>query len=120
MTSHQGLGSAVCRDIRVARKRVLRLAREQSSRPIAAAAVANPHDGEIITHVMWGGVRVTVDDGWGWILTAVEHWNADGWHVCKRGDRFAVQPISMGLAGLYTAAGAAGGWPCGWITAPSI
>ena len=25
-----------------------------------------------------------------------------GWHVCKRGDRFAaLQPISMGLAGLY-------------------
>ena len=55
---------------------------------------------------MWGtdGVRVfTVDDGWGWIFTAVEHWNAEcvGWHVCKRGDRFAaLQPISMGLAGL--------------------
>ena len=33
--------------------------------------------------------------------TAVEHWNAEcvGWHVCKRGDRFAaLQPISMGLA----------------------
>ena len=79
----------------------------------------NPHDGEIITHapnLMWGtdGVRVfTVDDGWGWIFTAVEHWNAEcvGWHVCKRGDRFAAQPISMGLAGLYgsTAAGAARG-----------
>ena len=43
----------------------------------------NPHDGEIITHapnLMWGtdGVRVfTVDDGWGWIFTAVEHWNAE-------------------------------------------
>ena len=54
------------------------------------------------------------DDGWGWIFTAVEHWNAEcvGWHVCKRGDRFAaLQPISMGLAGLYgsTAAGAARG-----------
>ena len=56
----------------------------------------------------------TVDDGWGWIFTAIEHWNAEcvGWHVCKRGDRFAApQPISMGLAGLYgsTAAGAARG-----------
>ena len=66
---------------------------------------------------MWGtdGVRVfTVDDGWGWIFTAVEHWNAEcvGWHVCKRGDRFAaLQPISMGLARLYgsTSAGAARG-----------
>ena len=46
--------------------------------------------------------------------TAVEHWNAEcvGWHVCKRGDRFAaLQPISMGLARLYasTSAGAARG-----------
>ena len=45
---------------------------------------------------------------------AVEHWNAEcvGWHVCKRGDRFAaLQPISMGLARLYgsTSAGAARG-----------
>ena len=38
----------------------------------------NPHVGEIITHapnLMWGtdGVRVfTVDDGWGWIFTAIE------------------------------------------------
>ena len=61
------------------------------------------------------GVRVfTVDDGWGWIFTAIEHWNAEcvGWHVCKRGDRFAaLQPISMGLARLYasTSAGAARG-----------
>ena len=77
----------------------------------------NPHDGEIITHapnLMWGtdGVRVfTVDDGWGWIFTAVEHWNAEcvGWHVCKRGDRFAaLQPISMGLAGLYVDRGRRG------------
>ena len=68
---------------------------------------------------MWGtdGVRVfTVDDGWGWIFTAVEHWNAEchvGWHVCRSAatKRSALQPISMGLAGLYgsTAAGAARG-----------
>ena len=99
----------VCRDIRVARKRVLRLMRENNllSPHRCRRRGGNPHDGEIITHapnLMWGtdGVRVfTVDDGWGWIFTAVEHWNAEcvGWHVCKRGDRFAaLQPISMGLA----------------------
>ena len=96
----------VCRDIRVARKRVLRLMRENNllSPHRCRRRGGNPHDGEIITHapnLMWGtdGVRVfTVDDGWGWIFTAVEHWNAEcvGWHVCKRGDRFAaLQPISM-------------------------
>ena len=55
----------------------------------------------------------SVDDGWGWIFTAVEHWNAEcvGWHVCKAATAAALQPISMGLAGLYgsTAAGAARG-----------
>ena len=83
----------VCRDIRVARKRVLRLMRENNllSPHRCCRRGGNPHDGEIITHapnLMWGtdGVRVfTVDDGWGWIFTAVEHWNAEcvGWHVCK-------------------------------------
>ncbi len=108
--------------IRVSRKRVLRLMRENNllSPHRCRRGDDNPHDGEIITSapdVMWGtdGVRVfTVDDGWGWIFSAVEHWNAEcvGWHVCKKGDRFAAaQPISMGLSRLYgsTAAGVARG-----------
>ena len=102
------------------------IAREQSAlapklpKVSVLASSSSTMHGQIIAHapnLMWGtdGVRVfTVDDGWGWIFTAVEHWNAEcvGWHVCKRGDRFAaLQPISMGLAGLYgsTAAGAARG-----------
>ena len=64
----------VCRDIRVARNRVLRLMRENNllSPHRCRRRGGNPHDGEIITHapnLMWGtdGVRVfTVDDGWGW------------------------------------------------------
>ena len=89
----------VCRGIRVSRKRVLRVMRENNllSPHRCRRRGGNPHVGEIITHapnLMWGtdGVRVfTVDDGWGWIFTAIEHWNAEcvGWHVCKRGDRFA-------------------------------
>ena len=110
----------VCRGIRVSRKRVLRVMRENNllSPHRCRRRGGNPHVGEIITHapnLMWGtdGVRVfTVDDGWGWIFTAIEHWNAEcvGWHVCKRGDRFAAR-ISMGLARLYasTSAGAARG-----------
>ena len=84
----------VCRDIRVARKRVLRLMRENNllSPHRCRRRGSNPHDGEIITHapnLMWGtdGVRVfTVDDGWGWIFTAVEHWNAEcaGWRLQAR------------------------------------
>ena len=69
---------------------------------------------------MWGtdGVRVfTVDDGWGWIFTAVEHWNAEcvGWHVCKRGDRFGPEPSPWGLPGCMARPRPAGFWPCGWI-----
>ncbi len=108
--------------IRVARKRVLWIMRENSllSPHRCRRRDARADDGAIVTdapNLMWGtdGVRVfTVDDGWGWIFTAVEHWNAEcvGWHVCKKGDRFAsAQPISMGLARLYgsTAAGVARG-----------
>ena len=56
---------------------------------------------------MWGrdGVRVfTLDDGWGWIFAAVEHWNAEcvGCHVCKVGSRFAaLDPIAQGLERRY-------------------
>ncbi|PNU20614.1 IS3 family transposase [Geothermobacter hydrogeniphilus] len=98
--------------VRVSRKRVLRLMRENHllsphrGRPKAPKV----HDGKIITlapNLMWGtdGTRVfTVDDGWVWIFTAVEHWNAEcvGWHVCKKGDRYAaLQPLSMALNDLY-------------------
>jgi transposase InsO family protein len=98
---------------RVSRKRVLRLMRENQllsphrGRPKKAAKA---HDGKIITlapNLMWGtdGTRVfTLDEGWVWIFTAVEHWNAEcvGWHVCKTGDRYAaLQPLSMALVRLY-------------------
>jgi len=68
---------------------------------------AKEHDGKIDTlapKLMWGTdwTRVfTLDEGWAWIFTAVEHWNAEcgGWHVCKKkGDRYAaLQPLSMAL-----------------------
>jgi len=94
--------------LRISRKRVLRLMRENNllsphRRPQGMAKV---HAGEIITdkpNIMWGtdATRVlTVEDGYVWIFAAVEHWNAEcvGWHVCKRGDRFAaMEPLLMGL-----------------------
>jgi transposase InsO family protein len=98
--------------IRVSRKRVLRLMREHRllspHRP--RTHTEEPHAGTISTeapNVMWGtdGARVfTVDDGWVWIFSAVEHWSAEcvGWHVAKVGDRFAaLEPISMGLTHLF-------------------
>lgn len=99
-------------DIRVSRKRVLRVMRE--NRLLSPYRVrqggAKKHDGKIVTlapNVMWGtdGARVfTVEDGWVWVFSAVEHWNAEcvGWHVCKVGSRFAaLEPISQGLQRIY-------------------
>lgn len=107
---------------KVGRKRVLRIMRlNQLLSPYRVPqGEPNPHDGKIITispNVMWGtdGTKVfTVEEGWCWIFTAVEHWNAEcvGWHVTKTGDRFAaLQPLSMGLLKHYGSvqAGAARG-----------
>jgi hypothetical protein len=77
--------------LRVSRKRVLRVMRESTllSPHRVRQGRAKKHDGKIITlapNVMWGtdGARVfTLDDGWVWVFSAVEHWNAEcvGWHV---------------------------------------
>ena len=98
--------------IRVARTRVLRVMRAHGllSPHRGRQGAAKTHDGRVITqapNVMWGtdGVRVfTLDDGWGWIFAAVEHWTAEyvGRHVCKVGSRFAaLDPIAQGLERLY-------------------
>jgi transposase InsO family protein len=94
--------------IKVSRKRVLRIMREQNllSPHRVTQSRSREHDGKIITvapDVMWGtdGTKIfTIDDGWCWLFTAVEHWNAEcvGWHVAKTGDRFAaLQPLSMAV-----------------------
>ena len=94
--------------VKVGRRRVLRLMRENNllSPYRGRRGTSRLHEGEIITpapNLMWGtdGARVfTVEEGWGWTFVAVEHWNAEcvGWHVCKQGTRFAaLEPISQGL-----------------------
>ena len=98
--------------IRVARTRVLRVTRAHGllSPHRGHQGPAKTHVGRVITqapNVMWGtdGVRVfTLDDGWGRIFAAVEHWNAEslGWHVCDVGSRFAaLDPIAQGLDRRY-------------------
>jgi len=63
-------------------------------------------------NVLWGtdGTKsFTLDDGWCWLFTAVDHWNAEclGWHVAKTGDRFAaLQPLSMALMTRFASVGA--------------
>jgi putative transposase len=107
----------VQKGIRTGRKRVLRIMRENKllSPHRNRRGVGLVHDGTIITDapgIMWGtdGTRVfTVENGWCWIFSAVEHWNAEcvGWHVCKTGSRFAaLEPIAAGLTRLYGSVGA--------------
>lgn len=110
----------ILRDIRVARARVLRLMREHAllsphRRPQGEAVV---HDGSIQTsrpNEMWGtdGIRIeTVDDGWVWVFSAVDHFDACcvGMHAVKIGNRFAaLQPIAQGLLAEFGATGADAG-----------
>jgi len=104
--------------IKVGRKRVLRLMRENNLLSPHRVVQGQPkeHTGKIITaapNVMWGtdGTRIfTQEEGWCWLFTAVEHWNAEcvGWHVTKHGDRFAaLQPLSMGIKARFGSVGAA-------------
>lgn len=103
-------------DVRVGRKRVLRLMRENRllSPHRARQGVEKKHDGRITTDApneMWGtdGARVfTLEDGWGWIFSAVDHHSAEcvGVHVCKQGTRFAaLEPVAQGLARCFGGAG---------------
>jgi len=98
--------------IMVSRKRVLRIMRENNLLSPHRVPQKPPyeHTGRIVTddpNVMWGtdGAKVfTADDGWGWVFANVEHWNSEcmGWHVTKRGDRFAaLEPVAQGLAGEF-------------------
>lgn len=94
------------------RNRVLRVMREHNllspSRVPATPSVV--HDGSIVTdapNIMWGtdAIKVwTVDDGWGWCFSLVEHWNAEclGFHVCKYGSRFAaLEPLSQAILNIF-------------------
>ena len=87
------------KDFHVSRRRVLRLMRQENllSPHRSSQTKAKAHDGKIITNApnqMWGTDAckiLTSEDGWVWFFGVVEHWNAEcmGWHVCKKGDRFA-------------------------------
>ncbi len=98
----------ILRAIRVSRMRVLRLMREHHllSHHRSRQGVAQTHAGTILTdrpNELWGtdGIRIeTVDDGWVWAFTAVDHFDACcvGHHVVKIGSRFAaLEPIAMGV-----------------------
>lgn len=110
----------ILQGIRVSRARVLRLMRDNlllspHRRP---QGVPTLHDGTITTdcpNQMWGtdGIRIqTVDEGWVWVFSAVDHFDACcvGIHAVKIGNRFAaLQPIAQGLNAEFGATGADAG-----------
>lgn len=92
----------------VGRNRVLKLMhREQLLSPHRSAPRPKRiHDKQITTDgpdQMWAtdGTKIfTQKDGWVWLFTTVEHWNAEclGFHVTSRGNRFAaLSPIGTAL-----------------------
>jgi putative transposase len=96
------------KEIKTSRKRILRLMRENNllSPSRSPKGEKNKHDGRITTdnpNEMWGtdGMKImTVEEGWIWVFTAVEHWNAEcvGYHVAKIGSRYeALEPLRQGL-----------------------
>jgi len=94
--------------IRVSRKRVLRLMRENAllSPHRTRRRDEDSHERQIITaapNIMWAidATQVTtVQHGKVWIFGVAEHWNAEflGWHVTKFGTRFeATQALAMAV-----------------------
>jgi len=95
--------------LRIARKRVLRLMRENAllSPHRARPRPQEAHDRRIVTeapNAMWAidGTRITTArDGKVWLFGVAEHWNAElvGWHVTKHGTRHeALQATSMAVS----------------------
>lgn len=106
--------------MRVSRARVLRLMRENTLLSPHRRRQGSPavHEGSIQTNrpnEMWGtdGIRIeTVDEGWVWVFSAVDHFDACcvGIHAVKTGNRFAaLQPIAQGLQAEFGATGADAG-----------
>lgn len=98
---HRKVWARLRRDhgISVGRNRILRLMKENNilSPHRSCQGKAKKHDGTIVTDVpndIWAtdAVKIwTEDDGWIWYFGVTDHWNSEclGWHVTKRGDRYA-------------------------------
>ena len=99
----------VRRGMRIGKNRVLRLMRE--NRLLVPQRNRGPHgdrshSGEIATgrpNELWGTDATrfwTRQDGWCWFFGAIDHSSEDivGWHVAKKGDRWAaLEPVVQGV-----------------------
>ncbi len=101
------------RGISVGRNRVLRIMRENGLlAPVRryASHGDRAHGGKIRAerpNELWGADATrfyTRRDGWCWFFGAIDHCSRDivGWHVAKRGDRWAaLEPIRQGIRAYY-------------------
>jgi transposase InsO family protein len=110
----------ILQGIHVSKDRVCRLMREHALLSPHRVSQGQPsrHEGSIQTEApnrLWGtdGIRIqTVEDGWVWVFSAVDHCDACcvGIHAAKIGNRFAaLQPIAQGLQVEFGATGANAG-----------
>lgn len=98
---HRKVWARLRRDhwISIGRNRILRVMRENQllSPHRSLQGKTKTHDGRIVTDLpndMWAtdAVKIwTEEDGWIWYFGVTDHWNSEclGWHVTKRGDRYA-------------------------------
>jgi hypothetical protein len=103
------------RGVMVGGKRVLRLMRHHQLLAPRRSGPPNgdpAHAGTIVTtrpNEMWGTDATrfyTEDDGWCWFFGTIDHCGDDivGWHVAKRGDRWAaLEPIRQGVRATFGA-----------------
>jgi transposase InsO family protein len=102
---HRKIWGRLRRDhwISIGRNRILRLMKANTllSPHRTRQGKAKIHDGTIVTeapNVMWAtdAVKIwTEEDGWIWYFGVTDHWNSEclGWHVTKRGDRYAAMEV---------------------------
>ena len=96
----------------VGRNRVLKIMRKNKllSPYRSERGEKNLHHGRITTdepNIMWGtdAAKVfTLEDGWVWFFGVIEHWNAEclGWHVTKKGDRYAaIEALTQAVENVF-------------------
>lgn len=103
--------------MKIGRQRMLRLMRENALlAPVRRLHVhgSKAHDGQIITgcpNDLWGADGTTFwteEQGLCWFFGTVDHFNSEcvGWHVAKRGTRWAaIESLRNGVRGIYGAYG---------------
>jgi len=114
---HRKIHARICRELQsvpLGRDRVRRIMRDNNllSPHRVFQGKARKHDGRITTDepgIMWAtdaAKILTVEDGWVWFFGVIEHWNSEclGWHLVKRGDRFAaIEALSQAVKNTHGA-----------------